>query len=94
MNEQNNVYKIVEDNIVIRFEPSIYAFSTNTIPRYLKVGDTFRGVDSRISEWEALIRTRLSSQDVHLTKEYSHSAKINESLYFRDYSVHEYLKSE
>ena len=93
MNEENNVYKIVEDNIVIRFEPSIYAFSTNTIPRYLKVGDTFRGVDNRISEWEALIRARLSSQDVQLTKEYSHSAKINESLYFRDYSVHDYLKS-
>ena len=93
MNEQNNVYKIVEDNIVIRFEPSIYAFSTNTIPSYLKVGDTFRGVDNRIGEWEALIRARLSSQDVHLTKEYSHSAKINDSLYFRDYSVHDYLKS-
>ena len=31
---------ILDSKIVGRFEPRIYAFSTNTIPNHLKVGDT------------------------------------------------------
>ena len=91
---ENNAYKIVEDNLIVRFDPQIYAFSTNTIPNYLKVGDTFRGVDQRISEWEAILNDRLAPQKVHITREFDHSAKIKEKdIYFRDYSVHEYLRS-
>lgn len=90
---EHNPYKIVEDNILVRFDPSIYAFSTNTIPNYLKVGDTFRGVDTRIAEWESLLAKRLAPQQVRITKEYSHSAKVNDDLYFRDYSVHQFLRS-
>ena len=33
------------DNIIVgRVEPYIYAFSTETVPNYLKVGDTTRGI--------------------------------------------------
>ncbi len=34
-----------------RVEPKIYAFSTNTVPNYLKVGDTYRSIEKRLSEW-------------------------------------------
>ena len=88
-----DLYRIVEDNITIRFEPNIYAFSTNTIPSYLKIGDTFRGVDTRISEWKKLLQKRLACDSIELFKRYSHSAKVNDEIYFRDYSVHQYLKS-
>ena len=37
------------DNIIVgRVEPYIYAFSTETVPNYLKVGDTSRGVRVRL----------------------------------------------
>ena len=53
----------MEDNIIIddslikdvvfgRIEHKIYAFETDTIPKYLKVGDTFRSVDERLNEWK------------------------------------------
>ena len=44
--------KILDELIVGRVVPHIYAFSTNTIPNYLKVGDTYRSVDERLSEWK------------------------------------------
>ena len=35
----------VLDGILIgRVEPHIYAFTTNTVPNYLKIGDTYRPV--------------------------------------------------
>ena len=41
------------DNLIIgRVEPHIYAFTTETIPNYLKVGDTYRPVYERIEEWK------------------------------------------
>jgi len=88
---ENNQYKIVDENLTVRYYPSIYAFSTNTIPSYLKIGDTSRGVDKRINEWKKLLSERLSNQKICLTKEFEHTAKINDDLYFRDYSVHQYL---
>lgn len=40
--------KEIIDNIIIgRVEPYIYAFTTNTIPNYLKIGDTYRSVPIR-----------------------------------------------
>ena len=37
--------KTVLDEIIIgRVEPHSYAFTTNTIPNYIKVGDTYRPV--------------------------------------------------
>ena len=44
---------ILDEIIVGRVEPHIYAFSTNTIPNYLKVGDTYRSVLVRLNEWRA-----------------------------------------
>ena len=44
--------KKIDEIIVGRVIPHIYAFSTNTIPNYLKVGDTYRTVESRLKEWE------------------------------------------
>lgn len=41
--------------IIGRVEPHIYAFSTNTIPNYLKVGDTYRPVSIRLKEWKNII---------------------------------------
>ena len=41
------------DTIIVgRVEPHIYAFTTNTIPNYLKVGDTYRPVALRLQEWQ------------------------------------------
>ena len=42
---------ILGELIVGRVEPRIYAFTTNTIPNYLKVGDTYRPVEVRLDEW-------------------------------------------
>ena len=43
---------VILDRIIIgRVEPHIYAFTTNTVPNYLKVGDTYRPVSKRLNEW-------------------------------------------
>ena len=68
--------------IVGRVEPRIYAFTTNTVPNYLKVGDTYRPVEVRLDEWR--------EHFPHLKREFDDSAKIGE-VFFRDYSVHAYL---
>jgi len=82
----------VENLILVRNEPHIYAFSTNTIPNYLKIGDTFRPVDVRIEEWNKKISAALGSDiSVQLTKEYTETAVID-NAYFRDYAVHKFLE--
>ena len=91
MTREDNI-KLVEDHIQLRLDPKIYAFSTNTIPNYLKVGDTLRPVDVRISEWEKLIAERLGQKPV-ITKEGDFSALLSQDHYFRDYSVHSYLET-
>ena len=74
------------DQLIIgRVEPHIYAFSTNTIPNYLKVGDTYRPVSERLAEWEKFFP--------HLEKQFEGSAKINDEVYFRDFAVHQYLET-
>ena len=75
---------ILDEIIVGRVEPHIYAFSTNTIPNYLKVGDTYRSVLVRLNEWRA--------HYPNLQKQFEKLAVIDDS-YFRDYSVHEYLEN-
>ncbi len=71
--------------IIGRVEPHIYAFSTDTIPKYTKIGDTYRSVDTRLNEWKEYFP--------NLKKEYEGSARI-EDLFFRDYAVHKYLENE
>lgn len=77
----------VLDNIIIgRVEPHIYAFTTNTIPNYLKVGDTYRPVSIRLKEWK--------DHYPQLKKEFECTAKVSEDTYFRDYSVHKFLEEK
>lgn len=77
----------VLDNIIIgRVEPHIYAFTTNTIPNYLKVGDTYRPVSIRLKEWK--------DHYPQLRKEFERTAKVSEDTYFRDYSVHKFLEEK
>lgn len=70
--------------IIGRVEPHIYAFSTNTIPNYLKVGDTYRPVSIRLKEWKKYYP--------ELEEQFQNTAKIDENTYFRDYSIHKYLE--
>ena len=74
------------DKIIVgRVEPHIYAFITNTIPNYLKVGDTYRPVALRLQEWE--------THFPELQKQFEGSAKINDEIYFRDFAVHQFLEN-
>ena len=69
-----------------RVEPHIYAFTTQTVPNYLKVGDTYRPVQVRLDEW----RKRYDN----LKKEFEHTAKVSDNTYFRDFAVHAFLESK
>ncbi|MBD5236084.1 MAG: DEAD/DEAH box helicase family protein [Bacteroidales bacterium] len=75
------------DNILVgRVEPYIYAFSTETVPNYLKVGDTSRSVRVRLDEWRKIYP--------NLIQRYEHSAQIDAETMFRDYAVHSFLEQE
>lgn len=67
-----------------RVEPRIYAFLTRTVPRYLKVGDTYRPVPQRIREWE-----KKGFDIISFTSPWK--AFFDNGCYFRDYEVHRYL---
>ena len=56
---------LLDGLIVGRVEPHIYAFSTETVPNYLKVGDTARGVRVRLDEWRKIFP--------NLIQKYEHS---------------------
>ena len=71
--------------IIGRVEPHIYAFSTNTIPNYLKIGDTYRPVSTRLKEWMEYYPS--------LKKEFDAEAKIND-VYYRDFAIHRFLENE
>ena len=73
------------DNIIIgRVEPYIYAFSTNAVPNDLKIGETYRPVSSRLNEWKA--------HYPDLKEEFREKAMINDNVFFRDYAVHKYIQ--
>ena len=75
------------ENIIIgRVEPHIYAFTTGTVPNYLKVGDTYRPVSLRLMEWK--------EHFPDLEKKYEEIAKVSDNVYFRDYAVHQYLEND
>lgn len=69
--------------IVGRVEPHIYAFSTNTVPDYLKVGDTYRPLSTRLNEWR--------KHFPNLIPVFDSKAIVSDDIFFRDYSVHDYL---
>ena len=60
--------------IIGRVEPDIYAFSTNTIPNFLKVGNTYRPVSIRLKEWKKYYP--------ELEEHFQDTAKIDETLIF------------
>ena len=77
----------VLDRIIIgRVEPHIYAFTTNTVPNYLKVGDTYRPVAQRLNEWRVFFP--------ELVKQYENKAVIDDETYFRDYAIHQFLEQD
>ena len=78
--------KPLDEIIVGRVEPRIYAFLTATVPRYLKVGDTYRPVPVRIAEWQRHF-TIDAARDV-----WDWPAVLDDEVFFRDYSVHQYLQ--
>ena len=77
---------ILDSLITGRVEPHIYAFTTNTIPNYLKVGDTYRPVSKRLSEWREYFP--------NLEQKFEGSARITDDVCFRDFAVHYFLESE
>lgn len=77
---------LLDGLIVGRVEPHIYAFSIETVPNYLKVGDTARGVRVRLDEWRKIFP--------NLIQQYVHSAQINNETIFRDFAVHTFLEQE
>lgn len=84
----NNIEKlqILDEIITGRVSPHIYAFTTNTVPNYLKVGDTYRPVSMRLREWERYYPT--------LEKAFEKKAVVTDDVYFRDFAVHQFLEQE
>ena len=87
MPETNNINVDILDNLIIgRVEPQIYAFTTETIPNYLKVGDTYRPIEMRLNEWRKYFP--------NLEKKFGNVAKVDDETFFRDYAVHFFLEYE
>ena len=71
MKAANQTDVTVLDGIIYgRVEPRIYAFTTETVPNYLKVGDTYRPLEIRLNEW----RKRFPK----LVKKFGEVAKVND----------------
>ena len=68
-----------------RVEPQIYAFTVKEAKNFTKIGDTYRPLNLRLSEWKNIFGDTL-------TPIYRHSAIINGKAYFRDISVHKFLE--
>lgn len=75
---------LLDQLIVGRVQPSIYAFTTNTVPNYLKVGDTYRPVPTRLAEWKRYFPD--------LVQEFENTAALSDDVFFRDYAIHQYLE--
>ena len=77
---------LINKYIIGRVLPHIYAFKTNSVPNALKVGDTYRPVSIRLSEWKKYYP--------NLQKQYECKATVdNDTRFFRDYSVHYFLEN-
>ena len=93
-----NDTRVLDELIIGRVEPKIYAFATETIPNYLKVGDTYRPVSERIKEWEKKYPNKIlrkenwewSAKVVKKDKE----LKDEIASYFRDFAIHKFLETD
>ncbi len=87
MSEVNKINVDSLDELIIgRVEPQIYAFTTETTPNYLKVGDTYRPIETRLNEWRKYFP--------NLEKKFGNVAKVDDETFFRDYAVHFFLENE
>ncbi len=87
MAEVNQInVEILDELIIGRVEPQIYAFTTETTPNYLKVGDTYRPIELRLNEWR--------KHFPNLEKKFGEVAKVDGDTFFRDYAVHYFLENE
>ena len=87
MPSNNSIDVSILENIIIgRVQPKIYAFSTRTVPNYLKVGDTYRPVQQRLNEWKKYFP--------NLVKRFESIAKVNDETFFRDHAIHFYLEND
>ena len=85
MSETNKINVDILDEIIIgRVEPHIYAFTTETIPNYIKVGDTYRPIELRLNEWR--------KHFPNLESKFKSVAKVDDGIFFRDYAVHSFLE--
>lgn len=75
----------LQEIITGRIIPHIYSFETNTLPNYLKVGDTYRPVEERLNEWRKHYKNLIEIS--------RHEATVENEVFFRDYAVHKYLES-
>lgn len=78
---------ILDKHIIGRVTPHIYAFSTGSVPSYLKVGDTYRPVTTRLAEWRQVFPDLESHFQAPAT------LGKRQDTYFRDHSVHKYLEA-
>ena len=65
---------VLDRKIIGRVDPHIYAFTTNTVPNYLKVGDTYRPLSQRLNEWRVFFP--------ELEKKYENKDIIDKETYF------------
>jgi Eco57I restriction-modification methylase/Type III restriction enzyme, res subunit len=87
MSQNNHLnLQITQELIYGRAEPQIYAFSTQTVPNYLKIGDTYRPLEIRLNEWRKYFP--------NLEKQFTDIAKADEETYFRDLAIHLYLEND
>ena len=77
---------VLNELIIGRVEPQIYAFTTETVPNYLKVGDTYRPLEVRLNEWR--------KHFPKLVRKFGDVAKVDDETFFRDYAVHYFLENE
>ena len=75
MSEINKIdVEILNEIIFGRVEPHIYAFTMGTIPNYLKVGDTYRPIETRLNEWR--------KHFPNLEKKFESIAKVDDETFF------------
>ena len=87
MSEINKIdVEILNEIIFGRVEPHIYAFTTETTPNYLKVGDTYRPIETRLNEWR--------EHFPNLEKKFVSIAKVDDQTFFRDHAIHYFLEKE
>lgn len=78
--------KDVNELFKVKVEHKIYSFYTNTIPDYIKIGDTYRQVAIRLKEWKRVYK--------QLKPDQIFDANINDEAFFRDLAVHQYLRQD